>query len=110
MLRGESYKWMRSEKATPNIFSHLDEILAAGIVESFYVNDDNYWIGKTIGDLHLRCRTDATIIAIVRQDSTRMTPSAAEILKSGDTLVITGTHKAVDKAFELLSRKAETNN
>jgi CPA2 family monovalent cation:H+ antiporter-2 len=110
LLRGESYKWMRSEKATPNIFSHLDEILAAGIVESYYVNDDNYWIGKTIGDLHLRGRTDATIIAIVRQDSTRMTPSAAEILKSGDTLVITGTHKAVDKAFELLTREAETNN
>ncbi len=110
LLRGESYKWMRSEKATPNIFSHLDEILAAGIVESYYVNDNNYWIGKTIGDLHLRGRTDATIIAIVRQDSTRMTPSAAEILKSGDTLVITGTHKAVDKAFELLTREAETNN
>lgn len=103
LLRGESYKWMRSEKATPKVFSHLDEILAAGIVDSFYINEDNIWLGKTVGDLHLRNKTDATIIAIVRQGSTKMNPSANDLIQLGDTLVITGTHKAVDKAFELLS-------
>jgi CPA2 family monovalent cation:H+ antiporter-2 len=110
LLRGESYKWMRSEEKTPKVFSHLDEILAAGIVESFYINEDNKWIGKTIGDLHLRGRTDATIIAIVRQGSTKTTPNANEVLESGDTLVITGTHKAVDQAFEFLSAKKDDYN
>ncbi len=61
---------------------------------------------KQFGELNLRSKTDATIIAIVRKGTTITTPSAKEILQAGDTLVITGTHKAVDDAFDLLSEKS----
>ena len=71
----------------------------------FYINDENIFIGNSIGKLDLRKKTDATIIAIVRKGSTISTPAAGEILLAGDTLVITGTHKAVDLAFEYLSGK-----
>jgi CPA2 family monovalent cation:H+ antiporter-2 len=103
LLRGESYKWMRTEKAEPQIFSHLDEILAVGITDTFYINKDNPNIGKTLSELNIRAVTGATIIAIVRKDKTISNPSASEILQQNDTLVITGTHNAVDKAYNFIS-------
>jgi CPA2 family monovalent cation:H+ antiporter-2 len=105
ILRGESYKWLRSEKSSSNVFSHLDEILAAGIAESFYLNEENINTGKTLAELNIRAKTDATVLAIIREGKTISNPAASEKLLSGDTLVITGTHKAVDSAFNLLSGK-----
>ena len=106
LLRGESYKYLRSEEGTEVTFTHIDEILSARLTDTFYLNEENKFAGKTIGDLNLRSRTEATIIAIVRKGTTITTPSAKDILQAGDTLVITGSHKAVDIAFDLLSEKS----
>lgn len=106
LLRGESYKYLRSEEGTETKFTHIDEILSARLTDTFYINEENKFAGKTIGELNLRSKTDATIIAIVRKGATITTPSAKDILEAGDTLVITGTHKAVDLAFDSLSEKS----
>jgi len=103
LLRGESYKYLRAEEGKDIAFTHIDELLSARLTDTFYINDDNNFLGKSIGEINLRNKTDATIIAIVRKGSTITTPAPGEILQVGDTLVITGTHKAVDLAFELLS-------
>jgi len=102
-LRGESYKYLRAEEGGDVAFTHIDELLSASLTDTFYINDENKFIGQSIGELDLRKKTDATIIAIVRKGSTITTPAPGEILQVGDTFVITGTHKAVDLAFELLS-------
>ncbi|HEY6436978.1 MAG TPA: cation:proton antiporter, partial [Ignavibacteriaceae bacterium] len=70
LLRGESYKYLRSEDSTEVAFTHIDEILSARLTDTFYINDENKFSGKSIGDLNLRNRTDATIIAIVRKGIT----------------------------------------
>jgi len=106
LLRGESYKYLRSEEGTEVAFTHIDEILSARLTDTFYINEENKFAGKTIGEINLRSETDATIIAIVRKGTNITTPSAKDILQAGDTLVITGTHKAVDIAFDLLSEKS----
>ena len=106
LLRGESYKYLRSEEGTEVAFTHIDELLSARLTDTFYINEDNLFAGKTIGELNLRSKTDATIIAIVRKGTTITNPTARDILQVGDTLVITGTHKAVDDAFDLLSGKS----
>ena len=80
-----------------------EELLAAGITDTYYINNDNSHIGKTLGELNFRAITDATIIAIVREGKTISNPTAKDKLLANDTLVITGTHKAVDKGFQLLS-------
>jgi len=105
LLRGESYKYLRSEEGTEVAFTHIDELLSARLTDTFYLNEENKFLGKTIGDLNLRKKTDATIIAIVRKGTTVTTPTAKDILQVGDTIVITGSHKAVDDAFDLLSGK-----
>jgi len=100
LLRGESYRMMRRLGNEAPQYYHLDEILAQGLTETFFVSKDNPFIGKTLKEINLRAVTDATIIAIVRGTKTISNPSGNEKLFFNDTLVITGTHMAVDKAFD----------
>jgi CPA2 family monovalent cation:H+ antiporter-2 len=103
ILREESYRFLRKEGTDISSFTHLDEILAQGLTETYYVNDDNIHINKNLTEINLRAKTDATIIAIVRDGKTISNPSAKEIIKAADTLVIYGTHLSVDKAIEVLN-------
>ena len=103
LLREESYSLLRKEGMDISSFIHLDEILAQGLTETYYVNDDNIQINKNLGEINLRAKTDATIIAIVRDGKTISNPSAKELIQSADTIVIYGTHLSVDKAIEVLN-------
>jgi CPA2 family monovalent cation:H+ antiporter-2 len=105
ILRGESYSIMVKEESSAHVLINLNEILAAGLTDTFFIDDENAFIGKTLSEINLRAKTSATIIAIVRDGETITNPSGNEILNLHDTLVITGTHQAVDAAFAYLSGK-----
>ncbi len=104
LLRNESYKLMVKEDSPNYTLAHLDEILAQGLTETFYVDSSNQFIGKSIIQINLRAKTDATIIAIIREGKTISNPSAKEIIYIGDTLIIVGTHKSVDNAIHYLNQ------
>ncbi len=106
LLRAESYKLMLKEPGEANPFININEILAAGLTETYYVDENNLHIGKSIGELNIRAKTEATIIAIVRENRTITSIVPNERLFAKDTLVITGNHNAVDKAIQLLSKEA----
>ncbi len=103
LLRGESYSILRNAGDPAHRLAHIDEILAQGLTETFYVTESNANIGKTLIELHLRNKTGATIIAIVRKNTVITNPSGNDEIALGDTIVITGNHAAVDAAIELLS-------
>ncbi len=103
LIRNESYKLLRKDVKEPSSFIHLDEILAEGLTETYYVNEDNPHVDKLLSEIHLRAETDATIIAIVRNGKTITNPSGREKILAHDTLVITGIHASVDKAIWLLN-------
>ena len=102
LLRGESYSMMREEGTAASLVN-LNEILAAGLTETFYVDENNIHVGKTMKELNLRAETGVTIIAIVRDEKTITNPTSDEKILEKDTLVITGTHKTVDDAINYLS-------
>ncbi len=102
LIRGESYGLLTQEKVKTHSLVHLDEILAAGLTDTFFIDENNPHIGKTLSEIDLRAKTDATIIAIVRNGKNISNPSGKEQLLQNDTIVITGTHQSVDKAFEFL--------
>ena len=103
LLREESYSLLRKADGDISSFIHLDEILAQGLTETYYVNEDNIHINKNLGEINLRAKTDATIIAIVRGGKTISNPSAKEIIKVSDTIIIYGGHFSVDKAIDVLN-------
>ncbi|HLK88873.1 MAG TPA: cation:proton antiporter [Polyangia bacterium] len=61
-------------------------------------------LGKTLRQVDLRGLTGATVIAIDRHPSDVVYPTAEEVLRAGDTLVVTGTAAAVEAARSLLGR------
>jgi len=103
LLRQESYKLLRKEGMEISAFTHLDEILAQGLIETFFVDEDSPCVNKTLSEINLRAQTDATIIAIVRNGNMLSNPSGKVILSAGDTIILYGTHKSVDRAIEFLS-------
>ncbi|WP_337865404.1 cation:proton antiporter [Ignavibacterium sp.] len=103
LLRQESYSLLRKEGMNISAFTHLDEILAQGLTETFFVNEDSPFINKTLAEINLRAQTDATIIAIVRNGNMISNPSGKDVLLAGDTIILYGTHKSVDRAIELLN-------
>ena len=103
LLRSEAYSLMRKEPGKFHALSDINEFLMAGVTEVYYVSENNMFAGASLLEINLRAKTDATIIAIVREKQTVTNPSGKEIIKAHDTLVITGTHKAVDDAIEYLN-------
>lgn len=103
LLRQESYQLLRKEAFEITAFTHLDEILAQGLTETFFVNEDSPFINKSLAEINLRAQTDATIIAIVRDGNMISNPSGKDVLMAGDTIILYGTHKSVDRAIELLN-------
>ncbi len=103
ILRGESYGLMRKDNISKIPLMNMDKILAAGLTETFYVEEDCVHINKSMRELNLRALTGATIIAIVRGEETITNPGGDEKILCKDTLVITGTHKSVDNAINFLS-------
>jgi len=65
--------------------------------------------GKTLGDLNLRGRTGATVVALVRDGQRMPLPTAATTLLEGDMLAITGSGTAIGLAAALL-RATDTSS
>ncbi|MFC2103715.1 cation:proton antiporter, partial [Bacteroidota bacterium] len=103
LLRQESYKLLIDPGVDISSLSHIDEVLAKGLTETYYVNDENKHIEKSLGEINLRAETDVTIIAIIRDENVISMPSAMERININDTLVLTGTHQSVDKAIAKLN-------
>ncbi len=103
IVRNEAYQLLRKEGTPEREFSRLNEILAAGITETYFVVDNNPHTGETINELDIRAKTGATIIAIVRNGKAIPNPSPNERISGNDTLVLVGDHRSVDVAIDYLN-------
>ena len=73
--------------------------------------DDNYaifevelpdaWIGKNIQEVNLRQRYGINIMAIKEKGSMKLAISPDDILNEGQTLLVVGEHKAIQKCFHI---------
>ncbi|MCU7496840.1 MAG: hypothetical protein HF314_14760 [Ignavibacteria bacterium] len=103
IIRSESYGFFRKKETPETMLSHIDRILAEGVTEIYFVEDSNPNKNKKLSELNIRAITGATVIAFQREDRTIANPSGEEIIKSGDSLILYGTHMSVDKAINLLN-------
>jgi monovalent cation:H+ antiporter-2, CPA2 family len=63
--------------------------------------------GRTLGDLQLRSRSGATVLAIRRGSEDIVFPNASQRLQAGDVLALAGSAEAVAAARALLDGKDE---
>jgi K+:H+ antiporter len=63
--------------------------------------------GRTLGELNLRGRTGATIVALLRGEERIAFPEAGERLLAGDLVALTGSHAAINAAETALAGELE---
>jgi len=61
-------------------------------------------VGRTLGELGVRGKTSATVVALERGRGHVIYPTARDVLKEGDVLVLVGTESAVAAAEDLLQK------
>ncbi len=87
--------------------THVRELLAGmGSPEPVRIPPSSPVAGKTLGEINLRGLTGATALAVFHGAEAVQMPSAHEVVKAGDTLVLTGSSSAIESAKRLLIPEA----
>ena len=102
-IRKQGYEMLRSPSAPILPSEGLKGTVNAASTETVQIPDDSPVIGKNLGELDLRNQTGATVIAILHNGETRVSPGANYKLKTDDTVVLLGTPQSLEKAVELFS-------
>lgn len=108
-IREQGYEMLRTS-SLPTVVPSLPpvSVLDVASTESIFLMADSPAVGKTLKDLDLRGETGATVIAVIRDGSTKVSPGAGYELHEGDTVIIVGTPKKLTRAMAALS-PAEAN-
>jgi CPA2 family monovalent cation:H+ antiporter-2 len=102
-LRGGDYELLRGASRPRGLSRAVAEALAAGTTDVYRLSEGEPAIGRTLGELDLRRRSGATVLAVVRAERPHVNPSADLRLEAGDELVLLGAHAEVENAFALLA-------
>ena len=72
------------------------------VFEWLDVADDSPAVGRSIGQLQVRTRTGASIVAVLRPTGSVPAPEPNFVIEAGDTVVAAGTAEGVESARVLL--------
>lgn len=64
---------------------------------------DSPFVGERLGATHMRTRTGASIVAVIRAGTTHPSPGPEFLLEESDVLIIVGTGEGLRRAAEILS-------
>lgn len=74
------------------------------VIEWYKVGSGAAVVGRTIGEVGIRERTGATIIAVVENDQTkRINPGPEQVIREGVTLVVAGERGQIKALHKLVS-------
>ena len=107
-IRRQGYEMLRSPSLQRVEMANLNAALHAATTENIKLNQDSPVVGKTLGELNLRGKTGATLIAVVRGDDTKIGPGASYKLQQDDVLILFGTSEKIGQAIKILQPDIET--
>jgi CPA2 family monovalent cation:H+ antiporter-2 len=102
-IRKQGYEMLRSPSAPLLPSEGLKGTVNAASTETVQIPDDSPVIGQDLGGLDLRNKTGATVIAIIRDGETEVSPGANYRLKTEDTVVLLGSPESLEKAVDLFA-------
>lgn len=102
-VRREGYALLRRSEL-PELAHHLRGGTLSDVeVDTCRIEADSPALGKTIGQVSVRPRTGASVIALTRRGVTESNPSEKTKLLPGDIVVLLGTRDQIRRAIGLLS-------
>jgi CPA2 family monovalent cation:H+ antiporter-2 len=105
IIRNKSYGVFREVRFTEEAFEQINQILAQGTIETYFIAAGNEIIGKSIKEINLKAKSGATIINVIRNNKTITTPSSDFIFEVSDQLILFGSHSAIDLGLKILNGK-----
>jgi monovalent cation:H+ antiporter-2, CPA2 family len=102
ILRSECYGIFRGACKPRESTRRIAQILRAGTTETFFIEKGSPAEGKTLKGLDLRHKTGATIIAVLREEKSIVSPPPELKIQEGDILVLVASHRDMDRAFHFL--------
>ena len=101
-IRREGYALLRRGEF-PEMAHHLRAGTLVDVeVETCRIDDDSPALGKSLGELGIRQRTGASVVALMRDGVTQSNPPNKSVLEIGDILALLGTSDDIRKAIGLL--------
>jgi CPA2 family monovalent cation:H+ antiporter-2 len=101
-IRQQGYEMLRSAASPAMPINATQVNLDGALTETVTLDSNSPVVGMNLGELHLRDRSGATIIAVVTGGETKISPGANFTLSEGDTVVLLGSPKKIDRAMEIL--------
>ncbi len=102
-IRKEGYALLRRGEL-PDLAHHLRRgTLTEVEVDTCRIEPDSPALGKTLGQVSIRPRTGASVIALTRRGDTESNPGEKVRLEEGDVLSLLGTRDQIRRAMGLLT-------
>lgn len=101
-IRRQGYEILRSTSADPGKLETVNVALDAASTETIQLTEDSPVVGKGLGELDFRGASGATIIAVMRDGETKVSPGADYRLEAGDTVVLLGSPGKIERAVRIL--------
>jgi CPA2 family monovalent cation:H+ antiporter-2 len=101
-IREQGYEILRSTSADPGKLETVNVALDAASTETIQLTKDSPVVGKGLGELDFRGASGATIIAVMRDGETKVSPGADYRLEAGDTVVLLGSPGKIERAVRIL--------
>jgi CPA2 family monovalent cation:H+ antiporter-2 len=104
-IRRQGYEMLRSPALPPVAVADLEAVLSSATTESIRLSGSSPVVGQRLGAVDLRRKTNATLIAAVRNGETMISPSRDFVFAADDILVLFGKGEDLETAARLLQRE-----
>lgn len=101
-VRRQGYEMLRSTAIPQVKMEDMSVALDAASTETIKLHADSPVIGKNLGELDLRGKSGATVIAILNDGETKISPGAGYKLKADDTVVLLGSPEKIERAMTII--------
>ncbi|HCA59115.1 MAG TPA: hypothetical protein DEP46_14165 [Blastocatellia bacterium] len=101
-IRKQGYEMLRTPSAPTTRTVELDLEMKSESTESVQIRKGSPAIGRTLGEIDLRGRTGATVVAVVHEGDTKINPGAKCELFEGDIVILLGNGEEIAKAIDVL--------
>ncbi|HSI89183.1 MAG TPA: cation:proton antiporter, partial [Pyrinomonadaceae bacterium] len=109
-VRNQGYEVLRVPTPPTDHLAEVNIALDAASTETVGITPGSPVVGKSLGELKLREQTGATVIAVLHDGGTKISPGANYRLCMNDKVVVLGDREQIDKAIKLISPTAQAGD
>ncbi len=107
-VRLERYEMLRQFQVPPLGQTDVARLFTQVEMETYLASEGRSTTGKTIGELHIRHRTGASIVAVIQDGRITASPGPDYRITAGHVLVLVGSKQQVERALDLLTEEEES--